>query len=110
MFAIVYGDECYHPEHRMNRTDCYEARRKCFDYIRDKFGIVSSEEPVDWAVRSLHLVHHAMWGVDGERNTFAQPVPLFNLVYHDALVYQLQYDMTQIERGFVEFVQQRYQK
>ena len=86
VFAIVYGDECYHPEHRMNRTDCYEARRKCFDYIRDKFGIVSSEEPVDWAVRSLHLVHHAMWGVDGERNTFAQPVPLFNLVYHDALV------------------------
>ena len=23
---------------------------------------------------------------------------------------ELQYDMTQIERGFVEFVQQRYQK
>ena len=34
----------------------------------------------------------------------------FATVYHDALVYQLQYDMTQIERGFVEFVQQRYQK
>lgn len=39
-----------------------------------------------------------------------KPSNINQTVYHDALVYQLQYDMTQIERGFVEFVQQRYQK
>ena len=86
VFSVVPGDECYHPEHRMSRTECYKYRRQCFDYIRSHWGLVSSEEPVDWAVRTLHLTHHAPWAKDSEGNTFGIPIPLFTLVYHDAIV------------------------
>lgn len=96
VFAVVPGDECYHPDHRMSRTQCYEQRRRCFDYIKNNLGIVSSEEPVDWAVRTLHLVHHTVWAVDGERNNFGIPLPLFTLVYHDAIVVPFE---TTRERG-----------
>ena len=43
-------------------------------------------------------------------NLVQKPSTINQTVYHDALVYQLQYDMTQNERGFMEFIQQHYQK
>lgn len=85
VFSIVYGDECYDPEHRVNRQNSYEFRRKGFDYIRSNFGIVSSEEPSEWAIRSLSLVHHVVYGVS-DYEIFAIPLPLLNLVYHDAII------------------------
>lgn len=50
--------------------------------------IVSSEEPVDWAVPHLHLVHHAPYALSslGQGVGVGIPVPLFSLVYHDAIV------------------------
>lgn len=89
VFAIVPLEECYHPEHRMTRTECLEARVRCFGIIRDLEGIISSEEPVDFAVRHLHLVHHGPyatepWIVGAEAQV--PLAPLFNLVYHDSLL------------------------
>ncbi len=86
VFAVVPGDECYNPEHKMSRTECYKHRRSCFDYIRQNLGVVSSEEPVDWAVRTLHLVHHTVWAVNQDRENFAVTLPLYTLVYHDAII------------------------
>jgi hypothetical protein len=45
--------------------------------------IISSEEPVDFTVSALDLVHHAFDYSGG--STFGIPVPLFELVYHDNL-------------------------
>lgn len=86
VFSAVSGDECYHPAHRMSRTACLRHRRECFEYIRQNVGIVSSEEAADWAIRSLHLVHHTTWAVDANYDNFAITLPLFALVYHDALI------------------------
>jgi len=50
---------------------------------------VSSEEPADWAMKKLHLVHHAPFALDpnpGKGPAMGVPIPLFTLVYHDALV------------------------
>jgi hypothetical protein len=51
-------------------------------------GVVSSEEPCDWAIPHVDLVHHAPYALDpnpGGGPPLGVPAPLFNLVYHDAL-------------------------
>lgn len=90
VFAIVPLEECYHPGHRMSRRESGELRARCFAIIRDLEGIVSSEEPVDYAVPHLHLVHHGpMISPSLDEFETGKPlptVPLWTLVYHDALL------------------------
>lgn len=89
VFAVVPGDECYDPAHRMTRTECLAYRAACFYEIRSRGMIVSSEEPADWAVPHLDLVHHAphaLFPGPGEGPAIGVPIPLFSLVYHDAIV------------------------
>jgi hypothetical protein len=89
VFAVVPPDECYHPEHPATRIDCLRARAACLDFIRAQGGIVSSEEPADWAIPNLDLVHHGPFALEpnpGHGPAMGIPVPLFNLVYHDALL------------------------
>lgn len=89
VFAVVPPDECYNPEHPVSRADCLRYRGTCLDFIRAKGGIVSSEEPADWAIPHLDLVHHGPYALvpnPGRGPAMGIPVPLFNLVYHDALL------------------------
>ena len=89
VFAVVPPDECYSPEHPVTRADCLRYRAECFDIVRAQLGIVSSEEPADYAVPHLDLVHHGPYALEpgpGSGPAMGIPVPLFNLVYHDAIV------------------------
>jgi hypothetical protein len=89
VFAVVPGDECYSPIHPVTRAESLRFRGQAFDIIRNLEGIVSSEEPADWAMRYLHLVHHAPFALDpnpGKGPPMGVPIPLHALVYHDALV------------------------
>ncbi len=89
VFAVVPPDECYSPEHAATRADCLTYRGMCFDFIRSTGGVVSSEEPADWAIPHLDLVHHGPYALTpgpGEGPAMGVPIPLFNLVYHDALL------------------------
>ena len=89
VFAVVPPDECYNPEHPVSRKDCLKYRGECLDFIRAKGGIVSSEEPADWAIPHIDLVHHGPYALvpnPGRGPAMGIPVPLFNLVYHDALL------------------------
>lgn len=89
VFAVVRPDECFHPAHRMTRAECLQLRERCFAIIRDLEGVVSSEEPVDYAVPHLHLVHHGPYAAVGwilENDAELPAVPLWNLVYHDSLL------------------------
>jgi hypothetical protein len=57
--------------------------------VRAWGGVVSSEEPSDWSVRHLDLVHHGPFALNpnpGKGPAMGIPIPLFNLVYHDALL------------------------
>ena len=88
VFAVVPPDECYNPSHLATRTDCLQYRGMCMDFIRAMGGVVSSEEPADWAIPHLDLVHHGPFALTpgpGTGPAMGIPVPLFNLVYHDAL-------------------------
>ncbi len=90
VFSVCPLDECHHPEHRVTRSQCKVLRADCLNYIRTRWGIVSSEEAADWSMPYLDLVHHAPWGLyekqDPGNPAQGIPIPLFNLVYHDALV------------------------
>jgi hypothetical protein len=89
VFAVVPPDECYNPEHPVTRTDCLKFRGACFDFVRSYGGVVSSEEPADWAVPKLDLVHHGPFALDpnpGAGPAMGVPVPLFDLVYHDSIL------------------------
>ncbi len=89
VFSVVPPDECYHPEHPVTRAECLRYRGKCLDSVRAWGGVVSSEEPSDWSVRHLDLVHHGPYALNpnpGKGPALGVPVPLFNLVYHDALL------------------------
>ena len=89
VFAVVPPDECYNPEHPVSRIDCLKYRGECLDFIRSNGGIVSYEEPADWAIPHLDLVHHGPYALvpnPGRGPAMGIPVPLFNLVYHDALL------------------------
>jgi hypothetical protein len=89
VFAVVPPDECYNPEHPASRTNCLKYRGECLDFIRFSGGVVSSEEPADWAVPHIDLVHHGPYALvpnPGKGPAMGIPVPLFNLVYHDAML------------------------
>jgi len=89
VFAARIPDECFHPWHRMSRGDCLKARIRCFEIIRDLEGIVSSEEPLDFALPHLDLTHYGPYVVMElflSKDDVQPPVvPLWNLVYHDAM-------------------------
>lgn len=89
VFSIHAGDQCFNPAHRMTRRECLNHWARCFGIIRDLEGIVSSEEPTDWAMPHLHLVHHgphatAPWQVGSPAQLPC--LPLHALVYHDVLI------------------------
>lgn len=89
VFSVVPPEECYSPEHPVTRTECLADRAAGLDFVRSWGGVVSSEEPADWAVPHLDLVHHGPFALDpdpGRGPAMGIPVPLFDLVYHDALL------------------------
>ncbi len=89
VFAVVPPEECYNPEHPITRTDCLRYRAESFSIIKNLEGVSSSEEPADWAVPYLDLVHHGPYALDpnpGKGPSMGIAVPLFNLVHHDEII------------------------
>ena len=89
VFSVVPLDESAQSGHPVTRAECAEYRRDCFDLLRARGYVVSSEEPTDYLVRSIDLVHHSPYSMSpniGRGAATGIPVPLFNLVYHDSLL------------------------
>ena len=83
--------ECYDEEHPLTRADDRSNKRALLDMLAAQGWVVGAEAGVDWAVpvaaffegmpgESVGLNHGA------ESADFGMMVPLFNLVYHDAVV------------------------
>ena len=89
VFSVVPPDECHAPEHPVTRSESLRHRGECLDFVRSWGGVVSSEEPSDWSIPHLDLVHHGPYALNpnpGKGPAMGIPIPLFNLVYHDALL------------------------
>lgn len=83
--------ECYDPEHPMTRSDDRRYKRAILDELADQGWVVGAEAGVDWAVPVATFFEGMPGAAVGlnhgaESADFGMMVPLFNLVYHDAVV------------------------
>lgn len=89
VFSVVPLEESSQRTQPVTRSECARYRRECFEVLRARGYVVSSEEPTDYLVGALDLVHHGPYmltpRLDGGDAT-GIPAPLFNLVYHDSLL------------------------
>lgn len=86
VFAIVPLEESFQPATPVTRTECFNYRKSCFELLRARGYVVSSEEPVDRFIPVLDLVHHGPYFVFNDEKRSGICVPLFNLVYHDSIL------------------------
>lgn len=87
VFSVIALEECYDPLHKMTRKENMEYRSECMRLLNARGLISSSEEPVEWAVPWLDLVHHGPYCFPVDDFPYVlTPVPLFNLVYHDCII------------------------
>jgi Family of unknown function (DUF5696) len=80
VFGYVPPDEDFSPDHPTTRTESIRARVLCYTWARANLGLVGTEAAVDWVVPYVDYsspLRAARAGI---------PVPLFDLVYHDAII------------------------
>jgi len=79
VFGYVPPDEDYNPEHPTSRSESLADRIACYNWTRTHCGIVGTEAGCDWTVPYVDVSAPVAPGrcID---------VPLFNLVYHDAII------------------------
>jgi len=79
VFGYVPPDEDFNPAHPTTRSDCLRERARCYNWVRSRLGFVGTEAACDWTVPYADISSplQPKGGI---------PVPLFNLVYHDAIM------------------------
>lgn len=80
VFGYVPPDEDFNPQHPTTRSDSIRERARCYRWARQHLGIVGTEAAVDWTVPYADISSPLGKGRAGIA------VPLFNLVYHDAII------------------------
>jgi hypothetical protein len=79
VFGYVPPDEDWNAEHPRTRTDNLRDRAACYAWTRQRIGIVGTEAACDWTVPYADISSPL-------RPARVVPVPLFELVYHDAIL------------------------
>ncbi len=91
VFGYVPPDEDFNPEHPTTRTQALRDRVDCYNWSRAHLGFIGTEAGCDWTVPYADCTSPL-------RSAKGVPVPLYNLVYHDAIM--VEYDPTDL-RGFL---------
>jgi hypothetical protein len=91
VFGYVPPDEDWNEQHPATRTFALRERAACYTWVRERLGLVGTEAACDWTIPYAHISSPLRPGR-------AVPVPLFNLVYHDAIL--TPYDPTDLH-GFL---------
>jgi len=79
VFGYVPPDEDWNEEHPATRSDNLRERAASYTWVRERLGLVGTEAACDWTIPYAHISSPLRPGR-------AVPVPLFNLVYHDAIL------------------------
>ena len=80
VFGYIPPDEDFNPEHPATRGDSMRFRAACFQWVRNNLGLVGTESAADWTIPYVDF------GSSNPGLGNAIPVPLYELVYHDAIV------------------------
>jgi hypothetical protein len=79
VFGYVPPDEDFNPQHPTTRTQAMKDRADCYNWTRARLGVVGTEAGCDWTVPYADISSPI-----GPAKCV--DVPLFNLVYHDAII------------------------
>ena len=89
VFTCNEPDECFNPNHKISRRESLKYRSKCFEFLRERNILSSSEECIDWALKELVFCHYGPYEFmlkPPKSKRIGIGVPLFNLVYHDSVI------------------------
>ena len=82
VFGYVPPDQDFNPAHPLTRTEAKRHEADVFRWARANLGVVGTEAGCDWTVPFSDYASPLGPGKAGI------PVPLFSLVYHDAVMVQ----------------------
>ena len=90
VFGYIPPDEDFNPNHPSTRTDSMNARAAVLQWVRNNLGIVGTEAGSDWLIPYVDYTtsrfnRGSNTGTDTDHQD-AIPIPLYELVYHDAVV------------------------
>jgi len=90
VFGYIPPDQDFNPDHPSTRTDSMNARAAVFRWVAHHLGIVGTEAGSDWVVPYVDYTTQRFnrgsnTGTDPDHED-AVPIPLYELVYHDAVV------------------------
>ncbi len=90
VFGYIPPDQDFNPNHPSTRTDSMNSRAAVLRWTRRNLGIVGTEAGSDWLIPFVDYTtpranRGANTGTDPSYQD-AIPVPLYDLVYHDAVV------------------------
>jgi hypothetical protein len=90
VFGYIPPDEDFNPNHPSTRTDSMNSRAAVLRWTRNNLGIVGTEAGSDWLIPFVDYTtsrfnRGANTGTDPDHQD-AIPIPLYELVYHDAVV------------------------
>ena len=80
VIGYVPPDEDFNSEHPTTHTDAMRGQAAMLDWSRQNLGIVATEAGSDWVIPYVDVINQSGGG------SKAILVPLYNLVYHDAVV------------------------
>lgn len=80
VIGYVPPDEDFNPEHPTTRTEAMKGQAAMLNWSRQNLGITATESGADWVIPFVDTVNSS--GALGK----AIPIPLYNLVYHDAVI------------------------
>jgi hypothetical protein len=80
VIGYVPPDEDFNPEHPTTRSDAMRGQAEMLNWSRHNLGITATEAGSDWVIPYVDIVNQS--GSVGK----CVPVPLYNLVYHDAVL------------------------
>lgn len=80
VIGYVPPDEDFNPEHPTTRTDAMNGQIAMLNWSRNNLGVTLTEAGSDWVVPFVDSINSS--GANGK----TIPVPLYNLVYHDAVI------------------------
>ena len=80
VIGYVPPDEDFNPEHPTTHTDAMHGQIAMLNWSRHNLGITATESGADWTIPYVDVVNQSGGG------SKAILVPLYNLVYHDAVI------------------------
>ncbi len=80
VIGYVPPDEDFNPEHPTTRSEAMRGQIDCLNWARQNLGFTATEAGSDWVIPWVDCINQS--GGTGK----CVPVPLYNLVYHDAVL------------------------